>query len=350
MTLFMFYLLILFIFLSSCTKGDNMHKLDNSFSETKKISAVNCLDNELLFGRPYCIHYADSSIVIYDDLTDSIFTLIDLKDDNSVFRFGRKGEGSDEFLQVFSLCNLNSDSLIGVYDVFKHTLSEMNLRRVKEGIIHFPVVAKDSLMSINIRPTKYGTYLGLGFYENNMISLMGSCIDSRYFFEYPYQDDQEKAISNRLRGMAYQGTLCSNKSLDKFMYAVRSAPIFMLYSVRDDTVDETYKWIGGYPIYKTEDTDTSRSAPMSAENKQAFVNAYATDKYIYMLYSGKSFKEAGIKAFSGNVIYQMTWNAEPVCKFELDLPIMNFCVSDSDNEIFALADKDEIVLVKYSLQ
>lgn len=348
----MLYLLIVIIaiFLSSCSEGDNMHKLDKSFLEAKMVSAIDCLDNELLLGKPYCIHYADSSIIIYDDLTDSIFTLIDLGNDNSVFRFGRKGEGSNEFLQVFSFCNLNSDSLIGVYDIFKHTLSEMNLRQVKQGIIHFPVVAKDSLMSIDMRPTKYGTYLGLGFYENNMFSIMRERSGAKYFFEYPYQDNQEKAISNRLRGMAYQGTLCSNKSLDKFMYVVRSAPIFMLYSVRENGIDEIYNWVGGYPVYQTEDTGISRSAPMSAENKQAFVSAYTTDKYIYMLYSGKSFKEAGLKSFSGNIIYQMTWDAKPVCKFELDVPIMNFCVSDSDNELYALADKGETLLVKYSLE
>lgn len=344
------FIIVIAIFLSSCSENDNMHKLDKSFLKAKVIPAIDFLDGELLLGKPYCIHYVDSSIIIYDDLTDSIFTLVDLEDDNSVFCFGRKGEGRDEFLQVFSFCNLNSDSLIGVYDIFKHTLTEINLRQVKEGIVHFPIVAKDSLMSINICPTKYGTCLGLGFYENNMFSLTGVCGETKYFFEYPYQDSQEKAIKNCLRGMAYQGTLCSNKSLDKFMYAVRSAPIFMLYSVRDNSVNEIYNWVGGYPEYQTEDTGSLRSAPLSAENKQAFVSTYATDKYIYMLYSGKSFKEAGIKAFSGNVIYQMTWDAKPVCKFELDLPIMKFCVSDSDNEIYALADKGEIVLVKFSLE
>mgnify|MGYP006987331720 CR=1 FL=1 len=31
------------------------------------------------------------------------------------------------------------------------------------------------------------------------------------------------------------------------------------------------------------------------------------------------------------IIYQLAWDATPICKFVLDFPIMNFCVSDSDD-------------------
>lgn len=108
--------------------------------------------------------------------------------------------------------------------------------------------------------------------------------------------------------MAYQGTLCSNRSLDKFLYAVCSAPIFMLFSVNKDGIEKTYELIGGYPNYVTEETGEYRSAPMSADNKMSFTMAYATDNYIYLLYSGKNFRDAGMDAFKANVIYQLSWN------------------------------------------
>ena len=126
--------------------------------------------------------------------------------------------------------------------------------------------------------------------------------------------------------------------------------MFFLYSIKKDKIEETYKWLGGYPDYRTEDTGTVRGAPMSAHNKIAFVSVYATDKYIYLLYSGKSFEEYNVKAFNGSIIYQITWEGKPVCKYELDFPIMNFCVSDTDSEIYAFADKGETILVKYLLE
>lgn len=344
-----FLVVIVAVLFSSCSEKKTIQDFDDSFLNVRKIVSSDCLEQELILGRPYLIHYADSSIIIYDDLTDSIFTLVDLKKDNSVYHFGRKGEGKDEFLQVFSFCKLYADSLIGVYDVFRRNLIQVNLCQVKKGVIEFPVLTKDSLMSINVYPTKYNTYLGLGFYENNMFSLTGDKIGNKYFFEYPYRDSREQSIKNRLRGMAYQGTLCSNHSLDKFVFAVNSAPIFFIYSIRESEIEETYKYIGGYPEYRTEENGEMRSAPMSADNILSFIKVYGTEKYIYILYSGNSFKEAGIKAFNGNIIYQMTWKGEPVCKFELDFPVMNFCVSDADDNIYALADKGEIELVRYSL-
>ena len=295
-----FYILI--ILMSCGQKGvDNIASWDYSFGEVKKLVSAPCLDEELILGRPFLIHYADSSLLIYDDIGDSLFILLDLNDNNKIYRFGKKGEGSDEFLQVFDICNMKSYSV-------------------------------------------------LGFYENNMLSLTGNVVGRKFFFEYPYKDGHEKKISNRLRGMAYQGTLCSNKSLGNFLYAVRSAPIFILYSVEKDRIQKTYEWIGGYPIYETEENETWRSAPMSADNKMAFVMAYATDSYVYLLYSGKSIKEAGTDAFKANIIYRLSWDGKPNCKFELDYSLTNFCVSDYDDILYGLADKGEIELVQYVLK
>lgn len=342
--------IVLLFFIASCDEVDKVREFDTSFKKIQKISFTECLNEELILGRPFFINYVDSSLLIYDDIDDNLFTLIDLNNVDSIYRFGKKSEGVNEFLQVFSMCKLNDDSSIGIYDVYKHSLLEMNIDNIKRGIIEFPLIAKDSLNSVNLYVTKYDTKLGIGFYEKNMLSLTGDSIGSNLFFEYPYKDSREKLNDNRLRGMAYQGTICSNLSLDKFVFAVRSAPIFFLYSINKDKIEETYKWFGGYPIYRTEDTGTVRAAPMSGHNKMAFVGVYATDSYIYLLYSGKSFDECNVKAFNGNVIYQMTWMAEPVCKYELDTPITTFCVSDSDSEIYALADKGEVVLVKYILE
>lgn len=344
------FVIVLLFFIASCNEVDKVREFDTSFKKIQKISFAECLNEELILGRPFFINYVDSSLLIYDDIDDNLFTLIDLNNVDSIYRFGKKGEGVNEFLQVFSMCKLNDDSSIGIYDVYKHSLLEMNIDNIKRGIIEFPLIAKDSLNSVNLYVTKYDTKLGIGFYEKNMLSLTGDSIGSSLFFEYPYKDSREKLNDNRLRGMAYQGTMCSNLSLDKFVFAVRSAPIFFLYSINKDKIEETYKWFGGYPIYRTEDTGTVRAAPMSGHNKMAFVSVYATDSYIYLLYSGKSFDECNVKAFNGNVIYQMTWMAEPVCKYELDTPITTFCVSDSDSEIYALADKGEVVLVKYILE
>ena len=206
------------------------------------------------------------------------------------------------------------------------------------------------LFSNFISNSRYNnTFVGLGFYEKSMFALIERGSDEKYFYEYPYRDDKEKNIDNRLRGMAYQGMLRSKPSLDKFVYAINFAPIFMLCSVQPEAIVRTYQWVGGYPIYRTEGNEKYRTAPMSAENKMGFISAYATDRYVYLLYSDRTLKDYKEKAFMGNVIYQIDWDGNPVSKYETDLPLSQICVSNSDDMVYAIANREENLLVEFAL-
>lgn len=343
-------LLFSLFFLYSCQNVNNqVQTWESSFTDVQKIHSTPLLQEELILGRPFLMHYADSSLLIYDDLADSIFCFIDMANDNKIYRTGRKGQAGNEFLQVFSFCNMPSDSLIGVYDAFRHCLREISTRKIRLGIDEFPIIYKDSISSLKLFYTKYETFLGMGFYEENMLSLSGESIGHKFYFEYPYKDRREKAIPNRLRGMAYQGTWCSNKSLDRFLYVARNAPIICFYEISETDIKKTYEWIGGYPMYRTEETKQWSAAPISADNEMTFISAYATDNFVYLLYSGQTIKDAQMDAFQSNTIYQLRWDGSPVKRYDLDYPTSLFCVSDKDDTIYALADKDELEIVYYRI-
>lgn len=346
-----FYLILVLFFLFSCSSKDNFPEWDESFGESQELVSTPLLDEELILGQPYLIHYVDSSLVIFDNIGDSLFIWVDLKERNRVCRFGQKGEGVDEFLQVYSFCRLATEGTIGVYDYYRSALREMNVCSIRQGEreLTYPILARDSINTFQLLLTKPGHYLGVGLYENAMFKLCDS-LETRYFFEYPCVDNWERKISNRLRGMAYQGRFSSNKSLDRFVYAVRSAPMFMLYSISGNELMKTYEWVGNYPEYRAEQTETYISAPMSADNKIGFLAVYGTEKYVYLLYSGKKTREENLKAFQGTSVYQLTWEGQPVRKFELDFPATNFCVSDDDGYMYALVNKGEIEIVQYSLK
>lgn len=347
------FLLFLSMLLTSCnqSRSGKWEDWEQSFTVSQKLKPVPCMDEELILGGPVQMLYMDSSLLIHDVKTENLFWLIDVADKYKTYNFGRCGNAGNEFLQVGSVCKMNNDSVLGVWDSYRRNLQAINLKQVKRLEDDYPVIMKDTTSKFRIKlyATKYGNYLGLGFYENGMLSLSGPTMQTSYFFEYPYRDQHERMTSNRLRGMAYQGTLCANESQDKFLYAINSAPIFMLFSVSDNQIEKTYEWIGGYPTYKTEDTGNSFSAPISADNKMTFISAYATERYIYLLYSGKSFREAQMKALEANVIYRLTWSGKPVDKLILDYPVTLFCVSDDDKNLYALASKGELELVHYDI-
>ena len=343
--------LLLSCFLFSCAGGNRFSEWDESFGADRPLSSTPLLDEELIMGRPYMMQYADSSIVICDHIGDSLFILIDLADNNRIYRFGQKGQGADEFILPFSFAKLPGDTLLGVYDYWGGgVFREMNFRQLKQGIEHYPVLARDTLRSVRLFPTRDGSYLGIGFYDNNLLSLTTPKGEVKWFFEYPYQDKRERGISNRLRGMAYQGDFHSNDSLNRFLYTVHSAPIFMSFSVHDGVIEKTYEFVGGYPTYSAEKNGKEYSAVTSADDKQAFLSSCATDGFIYLLYSGKTPREHSMDAFEGNIVYQLTWDGKPVNKFKLDFPVKNFCVSKDDSRLYALANKGELEIVQYKLK
>lgn len=132
----------MFPIFTSCKLGNvnDMREWDLSFGGIQKLVSTPCLNEELILGRPFLIQYIDSSLLLYDDIGDSLFLLLDLNDNNRIYRFGKKGEGSNEFLQVFAFCNMRSDSIIGVYDAYKRDLREINLCKVKRGDVDFPII------------------------------------------------------------------------------------------------------------------------------------------------------------------------------------------------------------------
>lgn len=340
---------IFFCALYACNRTDNsMATFDSSFSVHQELKSNLMFGDELMLGQPFLMMYVDSSLVIYDHASDSIFTLIDLNKNERVIHFGKRGQGKGELLQVFSLSRMSSDSLLGIYDCFQHKLFQTNIEEIKKGHFDLNLVKTDSCYSNRLFESKFHGFVGLGFYEKGMFSLTVDDTTS-YFYEYPYQDKREHLISNRLRGLAYQGSLCMNRDRDKLVYAVYSSPIFSIYSVNDTSIKKHYEFIGGYPEYKTEESVDGFSAPMSAHNKQAFIATYATDSYIYLLYSGKSFEEHQMDAFKSSTIYRVTWDGKSDCKFELDCPITNFCVSDFDNTIYAVSEREDLELVYFKI-
>ena len=74
------------------------------------------------------------------------------------------------------------------------------------------------------------------------------------------------------------------------------------------------------------------------------------DKYVYLLYSGKTAREADVRAYEGTVVYRLTWEGHPVDKLELDWPATRICVSPDDSVLYSLANKGETEIVQYLLK
>ena len=72
------------------------------------------------------------------------------------------------------------------------------------------------------------------------------------------------------------------------------------------------------------------------ENNQtrvAFLGGTTTNKYIYLLYSGKKFKEE--KSFRGDQIFIYDWDLNPIKQITLDREVFQISVSRDDKTLYS---------------
>lgn len=71
------------------------------------------------------------------------------------------------------------------------------------------------------------------------------------------------------------------------------------------------------------------------ETLRGYVGIKTTNDCIYLLYSGKEFKDPNHYSYS-NIIYTFDWEGNPLNKYELDAQISSFEIDEKENKIYAL--------------
>lgn len=86
----------------------------------------------------------------------------------------------------------------------------------------------------------------------------------------------------------------------------------------------------------------------SAESCRAYLKVRATQKRIYALYSGKEKRDKEHYSYS-KVLYVFSIEGEPLVKYSLDVPIIDFVVDEAKHKIFAVAGSPESELVFFNM-
>src|SRR5690606_2836991 len=80
--------------------------------------------------------------------------------------------------------------------------------------------------------------------------------------------------------------------------------------------------------------DNNRSVMERTEKTRfAFVTGSVTNKYIYLLYSGKL--NLVVNPNFGRIIYVYDWDGNPIKEIVLDRDIMSLTVSEDDKTLYA---------------
>lgn len=170
------YIVVFFISIVfySCENNKINSRLDNLFTSKVFLEYEKMSSNNYIWGTPMDMLYCDSAIMVFDEKSENgLFHLVNLNNLDSIYDFGKKGQGVDEFLMPFDF-QLFNEKAISVYDLYKKTLSVLNIPEIKTGIRNYSILIKDTIPgTIKVLPTAFNTFVSLGFYEDCMFRLWG---------------------------------------------------------------------------------------------------------------------------------------------------------------------------------
>lgn len=248
-----------------------------------------------------------------------------------------KGRGPGEILSSFSSGFTNNYFYV-------HDLALKKIIRAKSEAILLP--NKDSLIFDEFR-FKTHTGIRIAFTDNSnyyavenlssefKIAEMDMVLDTTIaeFGEFKQIPDD---LPIEVLKQAYSPHIFLKPSGDKLVLAYRHTDVIEIYNTKTKTNIAIQGPDNYEPSYVIGSNNRGFFSKSTDETKIAFVSGKATDKYIYLGYSGIPKKAGKEKWGFCKYIYVYDWEGNPIKKMTLNNEgIMSFAISEEQKKIFA---------------
>lgn len=82
---------------------------------------------------------------------------------------------------------------------------------------------------------------------------------------------------------------------------------------------------------------------------ECYKDVIASDKYIYALYSGRTFKDYQLSCNECESLYVYDWTGKFMRLYKLDVPVTHICLNEQQNKLYAIANIPDPTLVSFDL-
>lgn len=328
---------ILFLFVLSCNTNHTNHWENKTHNlEGKTIT----LNHYFYTPRDICIK--DSIIFIKDYGSDTIFYAYNIYENPAKLlnSFGTKGEGPYEYMFPSPLRIIKNNICFFDRSLLKYQtidLSNKNIHSEKVSSLGF-----NNIIKIND-----STYVGDGFFHDSRFKLLKKDSCSNLSIHYPNDNIECSSIQ---KSLAYQGNIIQQPNGYKFVYVSTYGGIIEIYQIEENDINLLYNRNYHFPQYTPYDHSQNEvDANFKADNIKGGLSTYATDKFIYILYSGKTLSDPDHNY--SNTVYVLDWNGNEVYKYVLDQNLSCICIDCNDQFLYGIYynENDIIGLTKYNL-
>lgn len=242
-------------------------------------------------------------------------------------RWGRKGEGVNEFLD-FGSNFVIQDSLLIFGERMKKKINYISITDILGDSSTINITKEPYPYTVDFRPTRFcfldTQKIAVGSFKEGRFGVLDSnntIVD--YSSDYPFSYDEIEGI---YRGSVFQSDIKSNNKQHKFVISTFASDIFEIYQISDSGIYRVFVspfknipqiWKKGERY--TVDYDKSIGGLM----KMA-----VSDDLICFTYSSLSYTEEAAKDMESREILCFNWEGEKVKKYILPFPISNFCIEE----------------------
>ena len=327
-------LIVLFVFLSCKNPSESNVFVSNIKDIKGELINVDCL-----IGRPVDLVCNDTRLLIYDPYEKKALTILDTKNNTCITRELSIGAGPGEVSGPLRISTSKMGKQLNVFQIQSGIFSTYNFSDDKLTLIES--------VRINNRPANVvatdDALVGIGPFENGRYQIYNKQGDlAQEVGAYPFDGEN---MDPQRRFFLYQGYLCSQPDGKHFALGSCYSDNLEFYSVEGNEVKLLRR-------YETEGVKATFENTIKLDNSclLAYKEKYSTEKYCYMLYSGKTYEENMFRKMWATHIFVFDWNGNFVKSFRLDNEVISFCVDESNNTIYGIVLHDgEAAIMKFNM-
>ena len=323
--------------LISCDGSDTpLYPRYTAFPDERTVATQEISIDSVIFRYPYRVTVKDSIAVIMDLHNDShYFYSFTYPDWTPIAPFGKRGKGPEEMLsaEMFQFCSLDS---IWALDANKMQITRWAISVTEKTVSRVEEITLDKnlVRSLDFYRTDSGFLITdyLGNYRYHKVSHCGRLIKN--IGKIPTETNYEQYIHPAL-AQAWRSFTGYNPQNGIYAMVTQLGEALEIYNLKKQTHNVVYG-PGGEPQFNEKGGE---SIPTGIKG---FMDIQVTDRYIYTVFDGMSWKERD--AFyqrgeappkGGRYLYVFDTQGTPLRKYTLDKNIFGIYINETTNTCIA---------------
>ena len=327
---------ILLIFVACTSKNSDVVK-------RIPISFHRVCEEDFLMAAPVKMALCDTMMALVDVRMDTLIHIVDVKNGEYKGKTGALGQGPNEFSYISSIASCKDgwllvDSNVGA--LYKlHFNGKPCLNRI------FRYTNSAGYFHNQIIPVTDSLFITTGIYFEGRFCILngkGDIIHNK-LEEYPWHNKEEQRIPGIVKSQLYAGGILLSPDKTKMLAYTNVGDLLSFYHINGDSLCSVEKRYISFPQKYRYQGDHYMG--ISKEEQYSYINGVATDSYVFLIYSGRSVQEYGLRAFYGTSVFVFNWDGKKVAELTTDVDLVAIEISPTGDALYAIAYAPEPTLM-----